>query len=56
MICKHDMNVFINRQLIYNYPEQVWFVPCKISRAWIKNVVPHFPPHHQKVEEEGSLK
>ena len=22
-ICKHDMNVFINRQLIYNYPEQV---------------------------------
>ena len=23
MICKHDMNVFINRQLIYNYPEQV---------------------------------
>ena len=22
-ICKFDMNVFINRQLIYNYPEQV---------------------------------
>ena len=22
-ICKYDMNVFINRQLIYNYPEQV---------------------------------
>jgi hypothetical protein len=22
-ICKHDINVFINRQLIYNYPEQV---------------------------------
>jgi len=24
MICKHDMNVFINRQLIYNYPEQLF--------------------------------
>lgn len=24
-ICKFDMNVFINRQLIYNYPEQVKF-------------------------------
>lgn len=23
-ICKHDMNVFINRQLIYNYPEQIF--------------------------------
>ena len=23
MICNHGMNVFINRQLIYNYPEQV---------------------------------
>ena len=23
-ICKFDMNVFINRQLIYNYPEQVF--------------------------------
>ena len=23
LICGHDMNVFINRQLIYNYPEQV---------------------------------
>jgi len=23
-ICKHDMNVFINRQLIYNYPEQLF--------------------------------
>ena len=22
-ICKYDMNVFVNRQLIYNYPEQV---------------------------------
>jgi len=24
MICGHDMNVFINRQLIYNYPEQLF--------------------------------
>merc|ERR1739847_237461 len=24
MICKHDCNVFINRQLIYNYPEQLF--------------------------------
>merc|ERR1712226_1297955 len=24
MICKHDINVFINRQLIYNYPEQIF--------------------------------
>merc|ERR1711915_624160 len=24
MICTHDMNVFINRQLIYNYPEQLF--------------------------------
>merc|ERR1712165_530614 len=24
MICKHDTNVFINRQLIYNYPEQLF--------------------------------
>merc|ERR1711981_1108678 len=24
MICKHDVNVFINRQLIYNYPEQLF--------------------------------
>merc|ERR1719412_1874818 len=24
MICNHDMNVFINRQLIYNYPEQLF--------------------------------
>jgi len=24
MICKHNMNVFINRQLIYNYPEQLF--------------------------------
>jgi len=24
MICSHDMNVFINRQLIYNYPEQLF--------------------------------
>merc|ERR1712165_652657 len=24
MICKHDINVFINRQLIYNYPEQLF--------------------------------
>ncbi len=24
LICKHDMNVFINRQLIYNYPEQLF--------------------------------
>jgi len=24
MICAHDMNVFINRQLIYNYPEQLF--------------------------------
>merc|ERR1711963_672133 len=24
MICKHDFNVFINRQLIYNYPEQLF--------------------------------
>merc|ERR1712142_556205 len=23
-ICAHDMNVFINRQLIYNYPEQLF--------------------------------
>ncbi|CAG5112677.1 Oidioi.mRNA.OKI2018_I69.chr2.g6865.t1.cds [Oikopleura dioica] len=23
-ICKYDMNVFINRQLIYNYPEQLF--------------------------------
>merc|ERR1719505_461031 len=23
-ICKFDMNVFINRQLIYNYPEQLF--------------------------------
>ncbi len=23
LICAHDINVFINRQLIYNYPEQV---------------------------------
>lgn len=23
-ICKHDINVFINRQLIYNYPEQLF--------------------------------
>jgi T-complex protein 1 subunit beta len=23
-ILAHDINVFINRQLIYNYPEQVW--------------------------------
>jgi len=23
LICNHDINVFINRQLIYNYPEQV---------------------------------
>merc|ERR1711862_1017863 len=24
MICSHDINVFINRQLIYNYPEQLF--------------------------------
>merc|ERR1712173_401748 len=24
MICKHGINVFINRQLIYNYPEQLF--------------------------------
>lgn len=24
MILKHDINVFINRQLIYNYPEQLF--------------------------------
>merc|ERR1712032_923557 len=24
MICSHDMNVFTNRQLIYNYPEQLF--------------------------------
>merc|ERR1719268_705348 len=24
LICQHDMNVFINRQLIYNYPEQLF--------------------------------
>merc|ERR1712061_770554 len=24
LICKHDINVFINRQLIYNYPEQLF--------------------------------
>ena len=24
MICKHNINVFINRQLIYNYPEQLF--------------------------------
>jgi len=24
LICAHDMNVFINRQLIYNYPEQIF--------------------------------
>merc|ERR1712012_812563 len=24
MICKHDINCFINRQLIYNYPEQLF--------------------------------
>ena len=24
MICKHDINVFVNRQLIYNYPEQLF--------------------------------
>merc|ERR1712135_163838 len=24
MICSHDMNVFINKQLIYNYPEQLF--------------------------------
>ena len=24
MIYKHDINVFINRQLIYNYPEQLF--------------------------------
>merc|ERR1712061_533594 len=24
MICGHGMNVFINRQLIYNYPEQLF--------------------------------
>lgn len=24
MICKHDITVFINRQLIYNYPEQLF--------------------------------
>ena len=24
LICAHDMNVFINRQLIYNYPEQLF--------------------------------
>merc|ERR1711935_1270994 len=24
MSCKHDINVFINRQLIYNYPEQLF--------------------------------
>merc|ERR1712217_787491 len=23
-ICKHDCNVFINRQLIYNYPDQLF--------------------------------
>merc|ERR1711975_113331 len=23
-ICKHGINVFINRQLIYNYPEQLF--------------------------------
>ncbi len=23
LICNHDINVFVNRQLIYNYPEQV---------------------------------
>ena len=24
LICKHDINVFVNRQLIYNYPEQLF--------------------------------
>eukprot|EP00096_Caligus_rogercresseyi_P009746 TRINITY_DN335_c0_g1_i1.p1 TRINITY_DN335_c0_g1~~TRINITY_DN335_c0_g1_i1.p1 ORF type:complete len:536 (-),score=227.84 TRINITY_DN335_c0_g1_i1:180-1787(-) len=24
LICEHDINVFINRQLIYNYPEQLF--------------------------------
>lgn len=24
LILKHDINVFINRQLIYNYPEQLF--------------------------------
>ena len=35
LICAHDMNVFINRQLIYNYPEQLfadrWMVLQEVS-------------------------
>ena len=35
LICAHDMNVFINRQLIYNYPEQLfadrWAILEKVS-------------------------
>ena len=34
MICKHNMNVFINRQLIYNYPEQVKQSFVKYFQTW----------------------
>ncbi len=27
-ILAHQPNCFINRQLIYNYPEQVIYLPC----------------------------
>jgi hypothetical protein len=32
LICNHDINVFINRQLIYNYPEQVSETKKNLSR------------------------
>ena len=35
LICAHDMNVFINRQLIYNYPEQVQFTSLELPVLYI---------------------
>ena len=31
-ILKHDINVFVNRQLIYNYPEQVIIYQALLSQ------------------------
>ena len=38
LICAHDMNVFINRQLIYNYPEQLFADRWIIHRFKIDHV------------------
>ena len=39
LICAHDMNVFINRQLIYNYPEQLFADRWMSDSGWTINII-----------------